>query len=421
MMKPEVSSDVSTLVEHLFRHTYGKLTAQLTSIFGVRMLSSIEDIVSETLLSAMHNWSYHGIPDNPEAWLFRSCRNKAIDFIRKEKTAKNYADRIAEFDKRIENQFEASLSHEVTDDILKMMLYCCHPALSSQSQIALTLKTVAGFSIKEIASAYFEPEANIAQRITRAKRTLKEQNEQFDELTPEIIQNRFLTLIQVLYMMFNEGYYSQSSDKIIRTDLILESIRLVELLIPIANKQKSELYGLIALFYFHASRLPARISNTAEMILLKDQDRSLWDKELINKGFSFFNQSIGGDSLSEYHLYASIAASHCSAEAYEKTDWDSILKSYDMLIEMKSSSLLKLNRAVVIKELQGASRALEEIEDISEDPFIDTYYLFHAVKASLLVSNGNNSEAIEAYQKAIDLTSSEVEKKFLEKQIEKIR
>lgn len=408
------------------------MTSVLTRIFGIENIELAEDVVQDTLLKALQQWPYRGIPDNPSAWLFRTAKNKAIDILRRNRLNKKYSEEISElFDS--EWTFGAKIGeffseNEIKDDQLRMIFACCHPELPPESQIALALKNLCGFSIKEVAKAFLTNEATITKRISRAKDKIRDGSIKFEIPSGLKLEKRIRNVLSTLYLLFNEGYNSSKQDILIREDLIEEAIRLGELLSghPIMEHggYRSEIYALLALMYLHSARNPARLDDSGNILLLKDQDRNLWDKRRIAKGIEYLEKSAGGNKLSEYHLQAGISYFYTVAETFERIQWEEILNLYNLLYEINSSAVIGLNRAIVISQLYGAEAAIDEIKEVaqkSSSKKLEGYYLYHSTLGELYFQTGNHSKAKTCFEKAIRMTSSEIEKKLLNGKLEKIR
>ena len=420
----------SEIVEHLFRREAGRITSVLTRIFGIENIELAEDVVQDTILKALQQWPYSGIPDNPSAWLFRSAKNKAIDILRRKRLNNKYSEEIStlfESEWKLVGQIDEFFSeNEIIDDQLRMIFTCCHPKLPPESQIALALKNLCGFSIKEVAKAFLTNEATINKRLSRAKDKIRSGTIKFEIPAGIELERRIKNVLSTLYLLFNEGYNSSKQDILIREDLIKESIHLAELLIehPITeNNYRSEIYALLALMYLHYARTPARIDDSGNILLLKDQDRNLWDRKLIAKGMKYLEKSASGDKLSEYHLQAGISYFYATAENFEKIEWGKILNLYNLLYKMNGSAIVGLNRAIVVSQLLGAETAIDEIKKLankSSGERLENYYLYHSTLGELHFQTGNYSEAKTCFEKAIRMTSSEIEKKLLHGKLGKI-
>lgn len=406
------------LLEHLFRHQAGRIVARLARLLGPRRLDVAEEAVQEAMLRALQTWPYSGMPENPPAWLFRVAHNAAIDAVRRTHTVDEKADalvaELSRSQKTVRNDFETE--EQFRDDELRMIVMCCHPEISRDSSVALSLKTVGGFSVREIARAFLMDEATVAQRLVRAKRQIRER-----QLTLEVpqgaeLQRRLDSVIEVIYFMFNEGYAAHEGEDLIRQDLCMEALRLARL---VASSSISEprVDALVALLAFQAARLRARVDETGDLILLDSQDRAKWDQGLIALAFQYFDRSMRGDSVSAYHAQAAIAATHARAVYPESTDWRVILELYDQLLAVNPSPVVALNRAVAVGKVHGPERALEIVEQLEKDPKLKDYYLAAAVRGHLLVELGRTDEAIACYRSALTHRCSEPERRFLKRKL----
>jgi len=421
MVAEDQSVEVHQSVEHLFRHEAGKIVATLTRVFGLPNLGLAEDVVQEALLKALKQWSYGGIPQNPSGWLMRVAKNQALDVLRRETRFSRKEEEIAV---ALEQQFAMASepailfsAEEVKDDQLRMIFACCHPALSMELQVALSLKTLCGFSVGEIARAFILPEETIAKRLTRAKQRLREAAVPFEIPVGAELSNRLDSVLQVLYLLFNEGYNASHGEDLIRHDLCHEAIRLTRLLTehPASNIPKT--HALLALMLFQAARFPARIGDDSSMLLLPEQDRTLWNRIMIADGVSHLNRSAEGEEASEFHLQAGIAACHCIAESYEMTDWQQILSLYDLLVKINESPIVALNRAVAIAKVRGPEAGLTALVEIRGRKSISGYYLLYAVLGEFHLELKEYREAEQNYRSALQLTVMPAEQSFLRKKL----
>lgn len=310
------------VVDHLFRHHYGKMVAILTRFFGLSYLETIEDAVQDTFIKATSQWRTK-IPDNPEAWLNRVAKNRTIDILRSIQAEKNRNLTITTGASSLQID-ELFLDHEVADSQLRMIFVACHPSLHPNEQIAFALKTISGFSTKEIAAALLTKEDAIVKRLTRAKKSIRENNIQFKYPNPEAIQERMLRVMEVIYLTFNEGFHSTNQDKLIKENLCGEAIRLCQLLLKKEQFRSGSLYALFALLCFHLSRLESKISIDNQIVNLQNQDRAKWYFPLIKMGNSAMNKAVEYDDTSVYHYEAAIASEHLNAKTFEDTNWENI-------------------------------------------------------------------------------------------------
>jgi len=423
-IQANATANVRELISTLTRSESGKLVAVLTRIFGSHNLTLAEDAVQDVLLKAIEHWSINGIPDNPAAWLFTAARNKAIDTIRKYRRQQTFA---SDIDPLLESEYTAAFTldacfqeEEIRDDQLRMMFACCHPAIGREGQIALIMKTLCGFSIPQIARAFITSTETIAKRLYRARLAFRENNISLEIPAGQALQSRLDNVLETIYLLFNEAHSSSFHESLTRADLAEDTIRLCTLLTEHATTKLPRTDALLALLYFHTSRLASRIDEQGDLLLLKHQRRELWDKRMIELGVFYLNRAATGSSMSRYHLEAAIAYEHCKAEQYTDTDWHAILNYYDLLIKLIPSQVILLNRAIVIKELEGPAAAFECIRQIPGINFLQEYYLLHAILGELHMEMGETANAKKHYEKAISLSVSETEKRLLRKHLNQL-
>jgi len=412
--------DVPSVVEHLFRHESGKMVATLTRIFGIEHLSLAEDVVQEALARALQTWPFYGIPDNPAAWIMRASRNLALDTVRRQKV---FREKQPEIIRIMEPPGSAAdqpvfSEEEIADDRLRLMFVCCHPLVAAEAQAPLVLKTLCGFNIGEISRAFLTTEPAIAKRLTRAKQKIRSAKIAFDIPAGHELTERLNGVLQSLYLLFNEGYKASIGDSLIREDLCLEAIRLVTLLVehPMTNQPRT--HALLALMLLNAARIRARVDLEGNLLLLKDQDRSQWDQQMIAAGIMHLAESATGDAISLYHLQAGIAACHCSAPNYESTDWLRILSLYDQLRGLDPSPIIALNRAVVIANVHGPEAGLRAVAAIPELETLNTYYLLYALLGDLEARLNHSQSAAVHFRKSLELAATTSEKAFLSKRLQ---
>jgi len=387
------------------------MVAHLTRLLGPAHIDLAEETVQETMIRALQSWPYHGIPENPAAWLFRTARNLAIDLMRRHRMMDEKADAIAaELSRRNVALPDPS---ELRDDELRMIFMCCHPAIPAESRVALSLKTVGGFSVREISRAFLAEDAAIAQRLARAKRQIRDQRLTLDPPSGPELKTRLDWVLEVIYLIFNEGYTAHQGEDLIRTDLCFEALRLGSL-VAASSLATPAAHALMALMAFQAARLPARTDESGDLVLFEDQDRSRWDEELIRSGFNHFEQSIAGDEVSLYHAQAAIAANYARPGPI---DWDTILELYDQLLAMHPSPVAELNRAVVIAKTGRVADALQELNRLESDERLRDYYLLPAARGHLLLQTGRRPEAVACFERAIKRLCSEPERRFLQKRL----
>lgn len=412
---------IGETLNHLFRHESGKMVSVLTRIFGTHNIDLAEDVVQDTLLKALEQWRIGGIPDNPSGWLFTVARNKALDTIRREKRHVSFAEDITPL---LESEYsviptlrELVSDTTIDDDQLRMMFVCCNPAISEEAQVALILKTLCGFSVNEIAAAFIISPDTIEKRLYRGKQILKDRNIKFEMPSPAQIESRLDTVLKALYLLFNEGYNSTSHDDVIREDLVEEAIRLSMFLLNHPSTAQPKVFALLALMSLHVARFPSRVDAGGNILALKDQDRSLWNQELIATGLRYLNQSAEGGELSTYHIEAAIASIHCLAPTYNDTNWEIIVGMYDKLYRKTNSPVAALNRAIAIAELHGPEAGIRAIKEIPGLKSLEDYYIYPAALGEFHLRLGLYNEARVLFTKALSLTDSVREKRFLERKV----
>lgn len=412
-------AEVVQVVEHLFRHEGAKMVATLTRIFGIEHLTLAEDVVQEALGRALQTWPFYGVPQNPAAWIMRASRNLALDVVRRQKV---FRDKEPEIVHRIEGQNSSADSpafseQEIQDDRLRLMFVCCHPQIPADAQVALALKTLCGFSVTEIARAFLTTEAATAKRLTRAKQRIRDAQIRFEIPSGEELNRRLDSVLQSLYLLFNEGYKASSGDKLVREDICHEAIRLTTLLVQHAAGNDPKTHALLALMLLNSARIPTRSDEEGNLLRLRDQDRKRWDQSMMARGMFHLAQSAAGQEISEYHLQAGIAACHCAAREYEATDWKQILLLYNQLIQVDHSPVVALNRAIVVANLDGPSAGLEAVAGIPNLDKLDTYYLLHAVRGEFESQRGELAAAAAHFRKALELAETRSEQQFLAKRL----
>jgi RNA polymerase sigma factor (sigma-70 family) len=414
-------AEVSGIVEHLFRHEGAKMVAILTRIFGIEHLNLAEDVVQEALARALQTWPFYGVPKNPSAWIMRASRNLALDVVRRRKVFQNkQAEIIRLMDRDGAAPDEAIFSEdEISDDRLRLMFVCCHPAIPADAQVALALKTLCGFSAAEIGHAFLTTEAAIAKRLTRAKQKIHQARIPFEIPAGGDLGQRLDSVLQSLYLLFNEGYKASSGENLVREELCEEAIRLAELLVahPAGNLPKT--HALLALMLLNAARNPTRLDSEGNLLRLKEQDRTRWDQAMVARGMFHFAQSAVGEELSEYHFEAGIAACHCAAKDYASTDWQQILSLYDRLIEFDQSPVVALNRAVALANLRGPKAGLQAVRRIRGLNKLSSYYLLYAVQGEFEMRSGNLQAAAEQFRRSFELAETKSERAFLLKRLQR--
>jgi RNA polymerase sigma-70 factor (ECF subfamily) len=406
------------LLEHLFRHQAGRIVAHLTGMLGPSRLNIAEESVQEAMLRALQTWPYQGILENQSAWLFRVARNAAIDALRRDRLTASLEDVSAAVSRlSTAGDYDApDFEEQLRDDELRMIFMCCHPEIPHDSRVALSLKTVGGFSVREIARAFLADDATVAQRLVRAKRHIRDHGLTLEMPRGADLECRIDSVAEVLYFLFNEGYAAHEGQDRIRQDLCFEALRLGSLLTS-SSIATPGLHALQALMCFQAARLAVRTDEIGDIVLLENQDRSRWDQHLIALGFHHFDLSMTGERVSEYHVQAAIAATHARLSGAAPVHWPIILELYDQLYALNASPVIALNRAVAIAKVRGASEALAAIEPLGDNAKLRDYYLFLAVRGHLLQQMGAPEAAAECFRSALERRCSEPERRFLLKKL----
>jgi RNA polymerase sigma factor (sigma-70 family) len=409
------TTNIQQLVAHLFRHEAGKMTAVLTKLFGLSNVEIAEDIVQETLIAALETWKIKGIPDNPRAWLYKVAKNRTLDVLKRQQHfQKNISPNITftlETAEKTQTQLDAFfLENEIQDALLRTLFACCTPSVSPDAQLILMLKTLCGLTTTEIAAALLSNADTVSKKLYRAKEKIKNDHLSLDVPTGNEVIERLDAVMKAIYLLFTEGYYSTSTDRVIRRDLCDEALRLGILLAdhPLSNSPKTA--ALVALMCFQSARFEARIDGEGNAILLENQDRSLWNPSFIALGYDYFKKTMVGTDVSTYHLEAAIASYHIQAKSFDTTNWQAIYYCYNLLFSLNPSPIIALNRAIARGYTEGASRgimALKEIKNLNKNPF------YHAALGDFLQKNGELNAAKTAYNLALNCTQLESEKRFI--------
>jgi RNA polymerase sigma-70 factor, ECF subfamily len=396
--------DVNRTVDAVWRIESARLIAGLARV--VRDVGVAEDLAQEALVAALEQWPESGVPDNPGAWLMATARHRGIDRLRRAEVHERKTQELGrEIELRIEApDLEAEIDDPFDDDLLRLIFTTCHPVLATEARVALTLRLLGGLTTKEIARAYLVSEATVAQRIVRAKRTLSAARVPFEVPQREELAGRLASVLEVIYLVFNEGYAATAGDDVIRPELIDEALRLGRILAELLPAE-AEVHGLVALMELQASRSRARIGPSGEPVLLLEQDRSRWDWMLVGRGLLALERAHGaGGALGPYTLQAAIAACHARARVAEDTDWERIVALYDALAQLMPSPVVELNRAVAIGMAFGPQAALELVDDLTAEPALRGYHLLPTVRGDLLAKLGRNEEARAEFERAAALS-----------------
>jgi RNA polymerase sigma-70 factor, ECF subfamily len=401
-----VTSPAEPEIERVFREHHGRAVAVLVRLLGD--IDAAEEAVQDAFLTAVQRWPVDGVPPSPAGWIVTTARNRAIDRLRRESS-------------RVDRHRQAALLHDdtpateegpVPDDQLRMVFTCCHPALSTQAQVALTLRLLGGLSTAEIAAAFLVPETTMAQRLVRAKGKIRDARIPYRVPTEAELPDRLRPVLAVVYLVFTEGHTASSGDGLVRDDLRAEAIRLGRLLAELMPDEP-EVTGLLALMLLTEARRPARVDADGDLVLLADQDRALWDPSLVAEGQALVRACLRRGRPGPYQLQAAINAVHSDAATAEDTDWRQVLALYDQLMAVASSPVVALNRAVAVAEVRGPAAALPLVEGLD----LDRLDVFHAVRADLLRRLGRRAEAADAYAAAVARAGNEAERRFLRRRL----
>ena len=400
------------LIDHLFRHQYGKMVSILTRIFGFSHLEIIEDAVQDSFISAIQAWKKK-VPDNPKAWLTKTAKNRVIDIFRKISAEENRRNKITSGSSSLKID-ELFLEHEIADSQLRMIFTSCHPKISTQDQIIFALKTISGFSTKEIAAALMMKESTVKKRFQRARKTIIEKNIAFEIPLGAQLKIRLDSVMEVIYLIFNEGFHSSNKNHLLRFDLCFEAIRLCKKLLQKENLRTPKLYALLALLCFHAARFHSKTDTDQNLINLQNQDRSLWNYELCGIGNNAMDKALeNNEPLSSYHFEAAIASEHLRAPSFDKTNWQNILHWYQLLDNNAPSDFTKLNIAIVYLQLKNYSHALHILDRIEVEELGARAYLYFSTLAEFYAKNKDFKLALKHIDRAIELVNNLSEKDYL--------
>ena len=407
--------------DHLFRHESGRMVAALTRIFGVHNLALAEDVVQDAFCRALEVWRIRGLPDNPSAWLMATAKNRALDVLRRERTARQFAPELGRW---LESEWtlapvveEAFSPNALKDDLLRMMFSCVHPRVSEAAQVGLILHILCGFSVGEIAAAFVSKEAAIEKRLMRAKKVLAGSKRLFDVTAAPEFTARLPAVHRALYLLFSEGYHGASPETAVRAELCHEAIRLSAVLLAHPPGATPSSLALAALMCLNAARLPGRVDTSGNLLPLLDQDRSQWDQRLVGEGMRLLGLSAAGAEVSQYHLEAAIAAVHASAARTEDTDWGTIIGLYDTLLRLRPSPIVALNRAIAVAQAEGPERGLDELRALPDRDRLAFYPFYAAALGELERRRGRLELAREHFRAALALARNPMERRFLEGRI----
>ena len=409
------------LDDRLFRHEAGRMVAALTRLLGVHNLGLAEDVVQEAFCRAAEVWKFRGVPDNPAAWLMATAKNCALDALRRERTARTFA---PELGRHLQSEWtlapvveEFFGAEAIKDDLLRMMFTCCHPRLPEAAQVALILHVLCGFSVDEVAAALMNRRDAVQKRLSRAKRALADSRRLFDLGAAAEFEARGPAVRRALYLLFNEGYHGASPESAVRAELCLEAMRLTALLIDHPRGRTPATYALAALMSFNAARLPTRIDASGDLVPLYDQDRSRWDRGLIDEGLRLLTLAAVGSDVTSYHLEAAVAAAHARAATPRDTDWTQIVWLYDMLMAIRPGPVIALNRAIAVAQKDGPERGLDAIRAIDDADRLSTYPFLPAALGELELRRGDRPAAARHFRAALALARSPVERRHYQRRI----
>jgi RNA polymerase sigma-70 factor, ECF subfamily len=409
-----VGSDVHRAIDAVWRIESARVIAGVARI--VRDVGLAEDLAQEALVAALEQWPESGVPDNPGAWLMGTAKHRAIDLLRRRATLERKQEEIGralEREQELEPDLDAAIDDEIGDDLLRLVFVACHPVLSTEARVALTLRLLGALTTEEIARAFLVKESTVAQRIVRAKRTLADAEVPFEVPPKDELAERLASVLEVIYLVFNEGYAATAGDDWMRPGLCEDALRLGRILAGLLPEEP-EVHGLVALMEIQASRMRARTGPDGEPVLLLDQDRSRWDQLLIGRGLAALERAerLGG-ALGPYALQAAIAACHAQARRPEDTDWVRIAELYAALAQLMPSPVVELNRAVALGMAFGPEAGLELVDSLASEPSLESYHLLPSVRGDLLAKLGRADEARAEFERAAGLTRNERERGLL--------
>ena len=405
-------------VDAVYRSDWGRIVATLIRQFGDFELA--EDAAQEAFTAAVDQWRTQGVPESPRAWIIQTAKHKVIDRLRRQTRLQEKLEQFPELSVEPTIDGPDLDFAEIPDDRLRLIFTCCHPAISLEAQVALTLRTLGGLQTDEIARAFLVPTATMAQRLVRAKRKIRDAGIPFSIPDTSDMPERLDAVLQAIYLIFNEGYAPTRGNPLVRADLCAEAIRLGRLVTTLlAPNPPAEATALLALMLLHDSRREARLDDEGDLVILEEQDRSRWNRPQINEALALVNEALSG-TPGPFALEAALAAEHCKAARYEDTNWPRIVRLYDLLRESLPSPIIALNRAVAVGMANGPQSAVTLIDELANSGELDGYHLLHAARADMLRRMGANREAAESYEVALGLVSNESERRFLERRLREV-
>ncbi|HEY2783701.1 MAG TPA: sigma-70 family RNA polymerase sigma factor [Fimbriiglobus sp.] len=410
-------SEPHELVEHFFRHEFGRLVAVLTRSLGVSRLELVEDVVQAALMQALETWSRRGVPEDPAGWLYRTARNLAIDALRRERTCARALSIMAEDAEQESSPPEVQFADEIGDGPLRLLFVCCHDAVPVESRVAFALRTLCGFSTSEIARGLLTTEANVQKRIERARDRLCELDVDFDTPQAAQLRVRLDAVLSVIYLLFSQGCHATHGDLPIRRDLCDEARRLARMLVAQSVGDVPTVHALLALMCFHAARFVSRVALDGAIVLLEEQDRSTWNWSDVREGMAWLAKSADGDELTRYHIEAGIAWEHCRAPTVADTDWQRIAELYDTLDRIAPSPLHVLNRAVAEAYLHGPQAGLDRLAAVPPECVPQSYPGWQAVIGEFHFRLGRPADAEIAWREALSMTTARADREFLSRRL----